>query len=287
MWPHEFDRSELLISSAPPRGEADMKDAPRPSRAVRSRRARRRRLGQHYLVDPDVVKKMIVAASILPTESVVEIGTGKGTLTKELAGLCSRLDGYEVDRENYLETLSKVRGSKASIHLADAFEERPDFDVLVSSLPYSRSQDFIEWISQAKYDRAVVLLQEDFVRKVLSPPGTRNYRAVSVIAQISSEMKEIGRVNSSAFQPPPRVGSQLIVMRPKTRLTEEQVSVVKKLFSLRRRKMSSVLARFAVPGGAEERGGRRIYSLTPEEVYEICQRKVSARNLSPHDPAKA
>jgi 16S rRNA (adenine1518-N6/adenine1519-N6)-dimethyltransferase len=225
---------------------------------------------------------MIVAAGILPTEHVVEIGTGKGTLTKELAGLCSRLDGYEVDRENYLETLSKVHGSKAFIHLADAFEERPDFDVLVSSLPYSRSQDFIEWISQAKYDRAVVLLQEDFVRKILSPPGTRNYRAVSAIAQISSEMKEVGRVNSSAFQPPPRVGSQLIVLRPKTRLTEEQVSVVKKLFSLRRRKVSSVLARLVPPGGAEECEGRRVYSLTPEEVYEICQRRAPARDLLPH-----
>jgi 16S rRNA (adenine1518-N6/adenine1519-N6)-dimethyltransferase len=263
-----------------------MKDAPRLSMATRSRRARRRKLGQHYLVDPDVIRKMIGAASILPTESVVEIGTGKGTLTRELAGLCSRLDGYEVDRENYLETLSKVRGSKAFIHLADAFEERPDFDVLVSSLPYSRSQDFIEWISQAKYDRAVVLLQEDFVRKVLSPPGTRNYRAVSAIAQISSEMKEMGRVGSGAFQPPPKVGSQLVMMRPKVRLTEEQVSVVKKLFSLRRREVSSVLARFALPGGPEERGGRRVYSLTPAEVYEICQRKASARDLSPQDPAR-
>jgi 16S rRNA A1518/A1519 N6-dimethyltransferase RsmA/KsgA/DIM1 with predicted DNA glycosylase/AP lyase activity len=230
---------------------------------------------------------MIDSAGILPTESVVEIGTGKGTLTRELAGLCSRLDGYEVDRENYRQTLLKARGSNVFIHLADAFEERRDFDVLVSSLPYSRSQDFIEWISQVKYDRAVVLLQEDFVRKVLSPPGSRDYRAVSAIAQISSEMEEICRVGSSAFQPPPKVSSRLVIMKPKIRLTEEQISIIKKLFSLRRRTVSFVLARFALPGGAEECGGRRFYSLTPEEVYEICQRKGSERDLSPHGPAEA
>jgi 16S rRNA (adenine1518-N6/adenine1519-N6)-dimethyltransferase len=120
---------------------------------------KRRRLGQHYLVDSEVVQRIIATAGLERHETVLEIGTGKGVLTERLAGLCHRLDGYEVDLENYRETLKRVDRANAHIHLGDAFKKRPRFDVLVSSLPYSRSLDFIEWISQVEYGRAVVLLQ--------------------------------------------------------------------------------------------------------------------------------
>lgn len=231
---------------------------------------KRRDLGQHYLADPDVVQRMIDVAGIKRHESVVEIGTGKGVLTEKIACLGSRFDGYEIDPANYRETLRRLRGTKASIHLADAFEERPEFDVLVSSLPYSRSLDFIEWISQPEYDRAVVLLQEDFVRKVLSPPGSRDYRAVAAIAQISSELTVVGRVGRGAFQPPPKVGSALVRIRPRVRLTEKQISKVKHLFSLRRREVTSVLSQFALGRDGIDYGRRRVYSLSPEEVYLLC-----------------
>ncbi len=231
---------------------------------------KRHSLGQHYLVDPEVVRKMISSARLEGHESVLEIGTGRGVLTEELVGLCSKLDGYEIDPENYRETLARVGGKNASIHLADVFKERPLFDVLVSSLPYSRSLDFIEWISQAEYDRAVVLLQEDFVRKILSPPGSRDYRAVSAMAQISSRIRVVERVGRDAFQPPPKVSSVLASIQPKVRLSEQQVLCIKRLFSLRRKEVASALALLGMADSRRGYGRRRVYSLAPEEVYEIC-----------------
>jgi 16S rRNA (adenine1518-N6/adenine1519-N6)-dimethyltransferase len=248
---------------------------------------RRHRLGQHYLTDTDVIQRMISAARVRKTDSVVEIGTGEGALTQKLAGLCARLDGYEVDQDNYEKTLAKVGGAGVFVHLADGFSERPAFDVLVSSLPYSRSQDFIEWISQVKYDRAVVLLQEDFVRKVLSPPGERDYRAVSAIAQISSVIEKLGRVRRDAFRPPPRVSSLLLTVRPKVRLSEGEISSIKRLFSLRRREVSSAMAQFGLPDPGARYGRRRVYSLSPAEVHEICRRAPSARDLSSRGQASA
>ena len=230
---------------------------------------RRRKLGQHYLVDPEVIEEMVSAAEIRPSESVVEIGTGRGALTERLVGLGKSLEGYEVDSGNYQKTLAKVGKGRATLHLADAFEARPTFDVLVSSLPYSRSLDFVEWISQRKYDRAVVLLQEDFVDKLLSPPGSRDYRAVSAIAQISSSIMEIGRVSRAAFDPPPRVNSLLLSVRPILSLSEPEIVRIKRLFSLRRREVSSVLAELKMK--PEPRyGRRRVYSLSPQEVHGIC-----------------
>jgi len=241
---------------------------------------KRHSLGQHYLADPDVVQRMVSVAMVKKTESVIEIGTGEGVLTQRLAGLCARLDGYEVDPENHRKTLAKVKGTGAVIHLADGFLARPSFDVLVSSLPYSRSQDFVEWISHVEYGRAIVLLQEDFVRKITAPPGHRDYRAVSAIAQISSEINELGRVRREAFQPPPRVNSLMVSLKPKTRLNDDEVSRIKKLFSLRRREVPSALARVGLRGTEAGYGGRRVYFLAPEEVYEICRTRPSARDLS-------
>ena len=131
---------------------------------------KRRRLGQHYLVDESVVKRMVSLAGINVGERVLEIGTGRGALTVKLARVATSLEGYEVDPENCALTEAAV-GGKVRIHLADAFEASPEFDVLVSSLPYSRSAAFVEWISKPRYDRAVVILQEDFVRKITAPPG--------------------------------------------------------------------------------------------------------------------
>ncbi len=212
---------------------------------------------------------MVAAAELDGSESVLEIGTGRGVLTEMLAGACSSLLGYEVDPANYRETLARVKGRNVSVRLADAFKERPRFDVLVASLPYSRSLDFVEWISQVEYLRGVVLLQEDFVRKVLSPPGSRDYRAVSAICQVSSTIRVLERVGRSAFRPQPRVSSVIVSVKPKVRLTRAQVLSVKRLFSLRRREVSSALALLGFP---DRRGyGRlRVMSLSPQEVFEIC-----------------
>jgi 16S rRNA A1518/A1519 N6-dimethyltransferase RsmA/KsgA/DIM1 with predicted DNA glycosylase/AP lyase activity len=230
---------------------------------------KRRSLGQHYLTDPGVIQRMVDAAAIQTSESVLEVGTGKGVLTERLVVLGRSLEGYEVDPSNYRETLEKVRGGNATIHLADAFQEKPEFDVLVSSLPYSRSQDFVEWICQMEYTRAVVLLQEDFVRKILSSPGNRDYRGVSVLTQLSSQITEIERVLPNAFEPPPRVASLLVSIKPRLRLSEQEILKVKRLFSLRRREVSSALARLGL-GEGRGYGRRRVYSLTPREVHEIC-----------------
>ncbi len=230
----------------------------------------RRRLGQHYLVDQTVVRMVLDKAAICPGERVLEIGTGKGALTEKLAEVSSTLEGYEIDDSNYKETLRRVGGRNVTVHLGDAFLRKPDFDVLVSSLPYSESAEFVEWISQVEYDRAVVILQKDFVQKLQSPPGNRDYRAVSAIAQISSEIELVGKIPRDAFSPPPKVDSVLVSLKPKKRMPPGQISELKRLFSLRRRVLSGALAELGLPGVARSLGARRVYSLTPDEICEIC-----------------
>jgi 16S rRNA (adenine1518-N6/adenine1519-N6)-dimethyltransferase len=234
---------------------------------------KRKRLGQHYLVDDDVRRRMLEVAGIGPGERVLEIGTGRGELSKELVSLGRSFEGYEIDKANYEATLEAVGQRRRGVHLGDAFERRPVFDVLVASLPYSQSSAFIEWQSQLVYDRAVVLLQEDFVRKALAPPGSRDYRAISALAQLSAHIEVVSRVERKSFSPPPKVNSVMVRITPRLRLSAGEISNIKRLFSLRRRTVASVLAELGMEG--EGYGTRRVYSLLPGEVHALCAPKSS------------
>ena len=91
---------------------------------------------------------------------MLEIGTGRGALTRELVGLTAKLEGYEIDKESYEGLRRELAGTSLVLHNEDAFKSSPEFDVLLSSLPYSESSAFVEWLSRRRYDRAVVLLQQ-------------------------------------------------------------------------------------------------------------------------------
>jgi 16S rRNA (adenine1518-N6/adenine1519-N6)-dimethyltransferase len=231
---------------------------------------KRRRLGQHYLVDPGVVGRIVELAQIKVHERVLEIGTGRGALTTELVRLGAPFEGYEVDRQNYAETFGAVRGKGARIHLGDAFKQKPSFDVLVSSLPYSESARFIEWLCGANFVRAIVVLQEDFVRKITARPGTRDYRGISALAQVAFHIKALERVNRKSFIPQPRINSVIVSFAPKLRVSQAEAAKVMRLFSLRRRQVDSALSELGMEG-AGGHGRRRVYSLSPEEVHGLCR----------------
>jgi 16S rRNA (adenine1518-N6/adenine1519-N6)-dimethyltransferase len=231
---------------------------------------KRQRLGQHYLVNGEVIRRMVQCAEIGPSDRVLEIGTGKGSLTRELVGLGASFTGYEIDEANYRATLEAVRTGNARIVLADAFSQNPMFDVLVTSLPYSQSATFVRWLSIRRFSRAVAILQRDFVEKIAAPPGDRDYRGISAVAQIAFDVKVLDRVDRNSFDPPPRVDSAMVSLTPKRVITRGEADSVIRLFSLRRRRVDSAVKKLGFdPKG--DHGGMRVLSLTPEEVHQICR----------------
>lgn len=231
---------------------------------------KRRRLGQHYLVSKDAIERTVGAAFIHPGERVLEIGAGKGALTSRLAKVADEFEAYEIDKENFEATRSLV-GPGAKLTLGNAFRARPDFDVLVSSLPYSESSNFIEWLSMRKYDRAIVVLQKDFATKIIAEAGTRGYRAVSVLAQLSARISLLDKFNRDAFDPPPRVASRLVGFEHRRSLVKREIVIVKKIFALRRRTLGGVLQTLGLKAVGTSDASRRVYSLTPAEVYGIIR----------------
>ena len=219
-------------------------------------------------MDHAVIEQMVSLARITKGERVLEIGTGTGAVTSELLRVASEVEGYEIDRKNFDATQEAISDRRLRLHLGDAFRATPKFDVLVSSLPYSESASFVEWISRMLYDRAVVILQDDFAMKIMSLPGHRDYRAISVIAQSSTHIEMLAKVPRSAFSPQPRVNSVIVSLKPIRRLSIAQTKAIKRLFALRRRTISAVVSTNS-GGPGLNRDRRRVYSLTPEEVLDI------------------
>jgi 16S rRNA A1518/A1519 N6-dimethyltransferase RsmA/KsgA/DIM1 with predicted DNA glycosylase/AP lyase activity len=219
---------------------------------------------------------MINVAAVRHGERVLEIGTGRGALTKELVGLTDKLEGYEVDKESYEGLRRELGGASLVLHNDDVFKSSPEFDVLLSSLPYSESSVFVDWLSRRRYDRAVVLLQQDFARKITAPPGSPAYRAVSVISQASAQVEIISGVSRGSFDPPPRVNSCLVKMRWRRTLSKEQTAMIKRIFSQKRRTVRAALKNLglAVPPSATESSENeylqcRVSSLRPESVIAM------------------
>jgi len=233
-------------------------------------------LGQHYLKDASVVSSMISLAAVKHGERVLEIGTGRGALTKGLVGLAAHIEGYEIDNESYEGLRRDLKGSSVVLRNEDAFKSSPEFDVLLSSLPYSESSHFVEWLSRRRYDRAVVLLQRDFADKITATPATPAYRAVSVISQASAHVEIVSGVRRLSFDPPPRVDSCLVTMRWRRTLSAEQIAMIKKIFSQKRRTVRAALKNLGLPAppsapvpGESSPLQCRVNSLRPDSVIAM------------------
>ena len=215
---------------------------------------------------------MVETSAVKQDERVLEIGTGRGVLTERLCQLSDNVEAFELDDANYIATKRRV-GKALDLHLGDAFSARPVFDVLVSSLPYSESSNFVEWLSQRNYDRAVVILQKDFVEKLVSEPHEKRYRAISVIFQMSSLISVLREINRDSFAPPPRVVSVMAVIKPRKTLTPRQIRLVKLLLSQKKKKLGVALKHLGLGGGevGPEELSRRLWDFSPTEIGDVIE----------------
>jgi 16S rRNA (adenine1518-N6/adenine1519-N6)-dimethyltransferase len=236
-------------------------------------RRNKRKYGQHMLVDADILAFIMKSAGINQTESVCEVGTGTGFLTRELCKCAKSVISFEVDEvlfENTKKSLSFF--SNLNLVNANVFKFSPfHFDVFVSNIPYSRSKDTLIWLSYRQFDRAIVMVQKEFMDKIEALSGQKNYRAISVITRYSFCLKRLLSVDRTSFNPMPRVDSEIVEMTPtnKPRLTTQTVRTLELIFSQRNRKLSVLAKRFRWK--TEHLGNRRIDELDPHELVEIAE----------------
>jgi 16S rRNA (adenine1518-N6/adenine1519-N6)-dimethyltransferase len=230
------------------------------------------------LIDRRIVNKIVSVANLMKDEIVLEAGTGQGILTMELCRHAKQVISYEVDSRLYEKVQERLSPYFSNLRLikADLFKtmDAPFFDVFVSNLPYSRSRDAIEWLSTLKFDRAIVMVQEEFADKLIARPSSKNYRAISVLAAHCFTIEKLFKVRKESFEPQPKVESSMIRITPINTVNREVIRNVNILFSRRNKKASSVAAKVGIiiDDDVDRYGSRKIDQIEPTDLIQMAER---------------
>lgn len=193
----------------------------------------RKRFGQNFLHDKNIIERIIASISPVADQHIVEIGPGKGALTEHLIHSCGKLDVIELDRDLLPILETRFSGySHFKIHNADALK----FDYqqllepsethtklrLVGNLPYNISTplifhllDNIELIQDMYF-----MLQKEVVDRLTASAGTKAYGRLSILVQYLCMAQQLFIVPPGAFSPQPKVDSAIVQLIPRSRIDD-------------------------------------------------------------------
>lgn len=273
------------------------------SRGLRPRRG----LGQHFLVDGRVVEAIVRAVEAAPGTPVLEIGPGLGALTRALVAAGARVVAVELDRglAALLRQVLPPAGAPGSLEVVEGDILREDVGRLLrerlgagegarvaANLPYYITTPVLFRLLEPDLplERLVVMVQKEVADRILAPPGTRAYGALSVAVRYHTEPSLVARVPPGAFWPPPAVSSAVLLLRvrpvpPVDAPRAALFRVVRAAFGQRRKTLANALAAGlgAGRGAIEEAlaaagvdGSRRGETLSLEEYAAVARTLVAA-----------
>ena len=210
------------------------------------------KLGQHFLADANVTRKIVRTAGVGTGDRVVEIGAGTGSLTSALAATGAHVVAYEIDERLSPILESVTSGQDVDLRFADISEVdlagalEGEGWTMVANLPYNvGTETLMEALRHAlKIRRFVVMVQREVAERLVASPGTRAYGIPSVIAQIHSDAELVFRVPAQVFFPAPQVESAVVVMerKPAPEHAEQAIELARAGFGQRRKMLRRSLS---------------------------------------------
>ena len=229
---------------------------------------KRQLLGQHFLVSQSTAKSIVDFAEITKKDTVLEIGTGRGIMIPYLCETAKKVISVEKDKGLYSQALEKFENfPNLTLKQGDGFKMDLDFTIFVSNLPYSESRNAIEWLAKTKFSHGIIMVQKEFAEKLVTKPGSKNHRAITVIANHCAEIKHMMDVKRSDFSPPPKVESVVLKLTKKQQISKDLINTVNKLFSYRRKTLHNVAKQFGVLVESNE----RFENLTNGEIINLAK----------------
>ncbi|MGQ9646792.1 MAG: 16S rRNA (adenine(1518)-N(6)/adenine(1519)-N(6))-dimethyltransferase RsmA [Thermodesulfobacteriota bacterium] len=256
----------------------------------------RKRWGQHFLVDRNILAKVIRTAKLEKGDVVLEIGPGLGEMTFAIARQVKKVIAVEIDR-NLLEILREKTAEVSNIVIIEGDALRVDFNKflekdirmkVVANLPYQISTSllfrFIE--SRDCFSSLTLMLQREVAERMIAPPGGKDYGPLSIFTQSVSDLSIPFYIKPSAFFPPPKVESAVVhlVWKKRPLLSPEEgqwfKKVVRGCFGYRRKRLVNALRHsdISLPGDIEQRikkigiePERRPETLSIEEFVRLAE----------------
>lgn len=213
----------------------------------------RRHLGQHFLVDPNITRKIAALALAGPGSRVLEVGAGTGTLTAALAETGARVLAFELD-VSLRPLLAEVTAGYPNVELVFADAAAVDLAarlgagpwVLCANLPYNVGTPILLDLLRRvpAVTRMVVMVQDEVADRLVARPGSKVYGLPSVVVGLHADARVAFTVPPQVFLPPPNVDSAVVVLerRPAHSLAEEAVRLATAAFGQRRKMLRGSLA---------------------------------------------
>lgn len=251
----------------------------------------RKRFGQHFLVDDQVITRIIDAIAPDQNDHLVEIGPGTGAMTRPLLARVKTLDVIELDRDLAARLRTSFQPDRLHVHETDVL--RFSFRSLIKdneklhllgNLPYNISTPLIFHLLEeaSVISDMTFMLQKEVADRITASPGSRPYGRLSVMLQYRCHSEVLFDVAADAFDPPPKVMSTVIRLIPRTSplpLIDERLfaKLIKQAFSQRRKTLHNVLK------GVAEDADLEFVGLSPQarsETISLQQFVLLANHLS-------
>jgi len=263
----------------------------------------KKRLGQHFLTDRNVLNRIVDASRAGPDVNVLEIGPGLGVVTRELAERGARVVCVEIDRalqpmlERALSGTSGVEiviGDFLKLDLPAFLADRATGKwVAVGNLPYYITSPIVAKLLDSKqlFSTILLMVQREVAERLRAEPGTGDYGALSVFVQYHAEVERVMSVSRNVFYPVPEVDSELVALRVRERPPADVVDeglffrIVRAAFGKRRKTLLNALSSSSELGWDKDRasqaladagidGARRGETLTIGEFASLANSSV-------------
>lgn len=194
----------------------------------------KKHLGQNFLVDQNILEKIVTEAKVTPETDVIEIGPGFGALTEILLSRSRRVLAYEIDKE--LIPILKRNFSKAENFILlhqDILDAVIDEDiekhlpgathvVVIANLPYYITTPILMRFLETSHrtDKLILMMQSEVAERVTSRPDTKDYNALTVVINYRAETKTLFQVPRTVFIPQPNVDSTVVEIRVREHMAE-------------------------------------------------------------------
>ena len=207
-------------------------------------------LGQNYLIDKNKRDQIISFGNISKDDVVLEIGSGIGTLTIEIAKRAKKVISIEQDKricEILAERLREEKIDNVELINDDALKiDFPEFNKIISNLPYQISSPITFKFLDYDFDLAVLMYQKEFAQRMNGKVGSKNYSRLSAMLYFKCSVEKLTDVSCESFIPKPKIDSSVVMLTPKEHdLTIEEFNnyskFTKALFQQRNKKIKNAL----------------------------------------------
>tara|TARA_B100002052_G_C15877681_1_gene597722 strand:+ start:2334 stop:3071 length:738 start_codon:yes stop_codon:yes gene_type:complete len=234
----------------------------------------KKKWGQNFLVDPNIIKKIIHTLEIKSKDQILEIGPGKGALTFSIKA--QKVFAIEIDKD-LCDLLSRKKQKNLTIINEDILKtniENLKINKVVGNLPYNISSQIIfKILKNNNWDTAIFMIQKELAERIISKEGSKQYGRISVMIQSLCDVKREFNVSPNCFSPKPNVSSTIISLKKKKKIVfdyDKFEYVVKKIFSQRRKKIKNTLTQISNYDELRNYTDKRPEQISVEDYIKIA-----------------